>query len=595
PRFVETFGYTLEDMPDEGAWLRGVFAGGNSGVADSTDRGLQPSEIPTVGFAEDRMVAIRCRDGTDKVARVRSVAVGDGKNLLCFEDVTEQLKVEEERGRLATVIEQASELVIITDLHARIRYVNRAFEMTTGYTRAELLDRGLTVFENGRYGNDAQGAILRALEKGEVWRGHLVGKTKDEDNYDVEATFSPVRSSSGEVVSFASVQRNVTNEMHLEKQLRQSQKMEAIGTLAGGIAHDFNNILGAIMGYTEMSLDMVPKGSLAQLNLDQVLKAANRAKDLVRQILLFSRRGEQERQQLLVMSTIKEALKLLRASLPATVEIRRIVTAHPDIQILGDPTQIHQVMLNLCTNAAHAMREKGGTLDVEVAEEELAAADLASEPGLRPGSYVRLTVRDTGHGIERQLLDRIFEPFFTTKGPFEGTGMGLAVVHGIVKRHDGFIRVSSEVGKGTGFDLYFPKFANAEALRASDAPEIPRGHGRILFVDDEAALTRLAREMLESLGYEVTVENGAIEALETFEGRANAFDLVITDYTMPRMTGLELAGAILAIRPEIPVILCSGYSDMISEEKIREAGIREFIMKPVGLREMADAVRRVLH
>ncbi len=385
PRFVETFGYTLEDMPDEGAWLRGVLAGGNSGVADSGDRGLQASETPTVGFAEDRMVSIGCKDGTDKVARVRSVAVGDGKNLLCFEDVTEQLKVEEERGRLATVIDQASELVIITDLHARIRYVNRAFETTTGYTRAELLDRGMTVFENGRYGTDAQGAILRALEKGEVWRGHLVGKTKDEDNYDVEATFSPVRSSSGEVVSFASVQRDVTNEMHLEKQLRQSQKMEAIGTLAGGIAHDFNNILGAIMGYTEMSLDMVPKGSLAQLNLDQVLKAANRAKDLVRQILLFSRRGEQERQPLLVMSTIKEALKLLRASLPATVEIRRIVTAHPDIQILGDPTQIHQVMLNLCTNAAHAMREKGGTLDIEVAEEELGAADLASEPEFEAG------------------------------------------------------------------------------------------------------------------------------------------------------------------------------------------------------------------
>jgi two-component system cell cycle sensor histidine kinase/response regulator CckA len=349
------------------------------------------------------------------------------------------------------------------------------------------------------------------------------------------------------------------------------------------------------MGYTEMSLDMVPKGSLAQLNLDQVLKAANRAKDLVRQILLFSRRGEQERQPLLIMSTIKEALKLLRASLPATVEIRRIVTAHPDIQILGDPTQIHQVMLNLCTNAAHAMREKGGTLDVEVAEEVLSAADLASEPELRPGSYVRLTVRDTGHGIERQVLDRIFEPFFTTKEPFEGTGMGLAVVHGIVKGHEGFIRVSSEVGKGTGFDLYFPKFANARAPRDSDALEIPRGRGRILFVDDEAALTRLAREMLESLGYEVTVENGAFEALETFEGRPNAFDLIITDYTMPRMTGLELAGAILAIRPEIPVILCSGYSDMISEEKIREAGIREFIMKPVGLREMADALRRLLH
>lgn len=594
PCFAETFGYRLEDMLGEGSQLQGLFAVGGIGVSDSADRESESAEVPGAGIAEDRVVTIRCKDGTDKIARVRSVTVGNGKHLLCIEDVTDRLKVEEERGLLATVIEQASELVIITDPETRIRYVNRAFETTTGHKRAELLEMGLTVFESGRYGDHAQQDILQALEKSRVWRGHLVGKTKGGERYDVEATFSPIRSASGAVVSFASVQRNVTNEMHLEKQLRQSQKMEAIGTLAGGIAHDFNNILGAIMGYTEMSLDMVPKGSLTQLNLEQILKATNRATDLVRQILLFSRMGEQERQPVTILSSIKEALNLLRASLPATIEIRRIVTAHPDTQLLGDPTQIHQVMLNLCTNAAHAMREKGGTLEVELAEAELSHEDLASEPDLNPGTYVRLSVRDTGHGIEREMLDRIFEPFFSTKGPFEGTGMGLAVVHGIVKRHDGFIRVSSEVGQGTTFDVYFPKLAVAEAPSDTNAMEIPRGHGRILFVDDEVALTRVAREMLESLGYQVTVENGAIQALETFKGRSSAFDLVITDYTMPKMTGLELAEAILAIRPEIPVILCSGYSEMISEGKLEQTGIREFIMKPVRLREIADVVRRVI-
>lgn len=594
PCFAETFGYRLEDMLGEGSQLQGLFAVGGIGVSDSADRESESAEVPGAGIAEDRVVTIRCKDGTDKIARVRSVTVGNGKHLLCIEDVTDRLKVEEERGLLATVIEQASELVIITDPETRIRYVNRAFETTTGHKRAELLEMGLTVFESGRYGDHAQQDILQALEKSRVWRGHLVGKTKGGERYDVEATFSPIRSASGAVVSFASVQRNVTNEMHLEKQLRQSQKMEAIGTLAGGIAHDFNNILGAIMGYTEMSLDMVPKGSLTQLNLEQILKATNRATDLVRQILLFSRMGEQERQPVTILSSIKEALNLLRASLPATIEIRRIVTAHPDTQLLGDPTQIHQVMLNLCTNAAHAMREKGGTLEVELAEAELSHEDLASEPDLNPGTYVRLSVRDTGHGIEREMLDRIFEPFFSTKGPFEGTGMGLAVVHGIVKRHDGFIRVSSEVGQGTTFDVYFPKLAVAEAPSDTNAMEIPRGHGRILFVDDEVALTRVAREMLESLGYQVTVENGAIQALETFKGRSSAFDLVITDYTMPKMTGLELAEAILAIRPEIPVILCSGYSEMISEGKLEQTGVREFIMKPVRLREIADVVRRVI-
>ncbi len=594
PCFAETFGYRLEDMLGEAGRLLGLSSFRSLGISDTPDGKSELAEVRDAGIAEDRVMTIRCRDGTDKIARVRSVTVGNGKHLLCIEDVTDRLKVEEERGLLATVIEQASELVIITDPESRIRYVNKAFESTTGHKRAELLELGLTVFETGGYGDRAREDILRALEKGKVWRGHLVGKTKEGERYDVEATFSPIRSASGSVVSFASVQRNVTNEMHLEKQLRQSQKMEAIGTLAGGIAHDFNNILGAIMGYTEMSLDMVPKGSLAQLNLEQVLKATNRARDLVRQILLFSRMGEQERQPVTILSSIKEALNLLRASLPATIEIRRIVTAHPDTQLLGDPTQIHQVMLNLCTNAAHAMREKGGTLEIELAEEELSDEDLVSEPDLNPGTYVRLSVRDTGHGIERELLDRIFEPFFSTKGPFEGTGMGLAVVHGIVKRHDGFIRVSSEVGCGTTFDLYFPKLAVSEAPRDSNALDVPRGHGRILFVDDEVALTRVAREMLESLGYEVTVENGAMEALETFKGRANVFDLVITDYTMPKMTGLELTRGIHAIRPEIPVILCSGYSEVISEGKLKETGIHEFIMKPIRLREMADVVRRVI-
>lgn len=594
PCFAETFGYRLEDMLGEGGPLEGLSAFGSLDMPDPLDRKSGSAQIPDAGIAEDRVVTIRCKDGTDKTARVRSVTVGNGKHLLCIEDVTDRLKVEEERGLLATVVEQASELVVITDPETRIRYVNRAFESTTGHKRAELLESGLTVFETGGYGDRAREDILRVLEKGKVWRGHLVGKTKEGKRYDVEATFSPIRSASGAVLSFASVQRNVTNEMHLEKQLRQSQKMEAIGTLAGGIAHDFNNILGAIMGYTEMSLDMVPKGSLTQLNLEQVLKATNRARDLVKQILLFSRMGEQERQPVIILSCIKEALNLLRASLPATIEIRRIVTAHPDTQLLGDPTQIHQVMLNLCTNAAHAMREKGGTLEIELAEEELSDEDLVTEPDLNPGTYVRLSVRDTGHGIERELLDRVFEPFFSTKGPFEGTGMGLAVVHGIVKRHDGFIRVSSEVGRGTTFDLYFPKLAVAEASGDSNAKDVPRGHGRILFVDDEVALTRVAREMLESLGYEVTVENGALEALQTFKDRASIFDLVITDYTMPKMTGLELARGIHAIRPEIPVILCSGYSEVIPEGKLEETGIHEFIMKPVRLREMADVVRRVI-
>ncbi len=595
PRFVEVFGYTLSDIPTEERWFEKAFA--DRQYRESLWKEWQKFLLDhsETGVAEDHTVRVRCRDGRYKMTRVRSVTVEKGRFLFCFEDVTDQLKAEEERARLAIVIEQASELVILTDLEGCIQYVNLAFEKTTGYTRGDVIGTLLPEFGKNDDGVPLEPGLLETLKRGDAWRGHLAGKTKQGGNYEVEATFSPIRGISGEIVGLVSVQRDVTNEILLEKQLRQSQKMEAIGTLAGGIAHDFNNILAAIMGYTEMSLNMIPKGSLAQLNLDQVLKAANRAKDLVRQILLFSRRGEQERQPLIMASSVKEALKLLRASLPATVEIRKTIGIGPDCLIMGDPTQIHQVMLNLCTNAAHAMKDNGGVLEVELAEDVLDVADLPPEPDLKPGPYLRLTVRDTGHGMEKEVLERIFEPFFTTKDPFEGTGMGLAVVHGIVKRHEGFIRVFSEKGEGTVFHVFFPKVASAEAPGDMESRVVTKGHGRILFVDDEEALTRLAQEMLESLGYKVTVVRDGVEALGRFEARPDEFDLVITDYTMPKMTGLEFAGEVLRIRPDIPVILCSGYSQAVSEEKIKEMGVREFVLKPIRVHEIAEIIARLLN
>jgi len=381
----------------------------------------------------------------------------------------------------------------------------------------------------------------------------------------------------------------------IEAQLRQAQKMEAMGTLAGGIAHDFNNILGAIMGYSEIALlDIRGGNSLSPESLDPILKAARRAKDLVTQILAFSRQSEQELKPTWIGSVIKEALKLLRASLPATIEIV------PDIRskgaIMADPTQIHQVLMNLCTNASHAMWEKGGVLEVKLVDVEIDESSLAMDPDLRQGAYLKLTVSDTGKGIAPEIMERIFEPFFTTKKQGEGTGLGLAVVHGIVKAHEGVIDVRSEPGAGTVFSILFPRI-ETDSETASSAPKpLAVGNERILFVDDEPALALAGKQILERLGYRVVIMTSSNEALEAFRSQSPeaGFDLVITDMTMPHMTGLELATELNRLRPGVPIIMCTGYSQKLAVEHTRNHGLRGVLMKPLAAADLADAVRRAL-
>ncbi|MDP3029139.1 MAG: GAF domain-containing protein, partial [Deltaproteobacteria bacterium] len=394
-------------------------------------------------------------------------------------------------------------------------------------------------------------------------------------------TFSAYVSSALENVRLFKETERAYEELRMtQRQLVQIQKMEAIGTLAGGIAHDFNNILTAIIGYTELAREAAPEGSRVQAHLQEVFRAGMRAKDLVQQILIFSRQSKQEQKPLQTDSIVKEGLKLLRASIPTTIEIR------PNIErecgtVLGDPTQIYQVLVNLCTNAAHAMGEKGGVLEVSLMNVDLDADAVAQHPGLKPGLYVRLTVNDTGHGMDRAVMEQIFHPFFTTKGPGEGTGMGLAVVHGIVKSHGGAITVDSEPGRGATFHVYFPRIERGRAPEAEAAASVPTGSERILFVDDEKALVDMIKQMIESLGYKVAGRTSSIEALEAFRAQPDKFDLVITDQTMPNMTGKMLAKELLRIRPDIPIILCTGYSELITEEKAKAMGIRELVMKPV--------------
>ncbi len=380
----------------------------------------------------------------------------------------------------------------------------------------------------------------------------------------------------------------------LQQQLNQAQKMESIGTLAGGIAHDFNNILAAILGYADLAKDDAPPDSHFARDIEHILTAGLRAKDLVKQILAFSRQGSADRILIKIQPLIKEALKMLRASIPSTIEIKEDI--HPQCEtIVADPTQIHQIMMNLCTNAFHAMEQSGGVLQVRLAMAHIADGDDSAARQLAAGDYVELTVADTGTGIGPDIIDRIFDPYFTTKEFGKGTGMGLSITHGIVKSYGGAITVESTLGQGTAFHVYLPvAVVGQEPEETEETAAMPSGRERILYIDDEDFLAELGASMLERLGYRVTVRQSSFEALELFMNDPEQFDLVITDQTMPGMTGFDLARRMMQIRPDLPVILCTGFSNLIDEESAKAVGIKGFALKPLTKKDLALLIRQVL-
>ncbi len=392
----------------------------------------------------------------------------------------------------------------------------------------------------------------------------------------------------------AEIERKRTEEYQrkLRGDLQQAQKMEAIGSLAGGIAHDFNNILSAILGYAELTELMLPRDSEVAEFIKQILKASSRAKDLVQQILAFSRQSQYEKMPCNISAEVKEALKLLRASLPATIEIHHDIKSNPGV-VMADRTKIHQVIMNLCTNAFHAMEAAGGRLDVILDSVENGAEEA---PGhhLDPGRYLKLTVRDTGSGMDADTISRIFDPYFTTRKLGEGTGMGLATVHGIVKDHGGAILVNSAPGDGAVFRIFFPVVEGEDESDVSTFKSLPRGAERILFVDDEKPLIDIGKKILTHLGYKVEVRSSPHDALAAFRANPQNFDLVITDMIMPEMTGDNLAKRMNAIRSDIPVLLCTGFSNNVRPEVVGNTGIRELLMKPLTTRNLAEAIQRVL-
>ena len=375
-------------------------------------------------------------------------------------------------------------------------------------------------------------------------------------------------------------------------QLQQSQKMEAIGTLAGGIAHDFNNILSAVLGFTELSLSEISAGTILHHNLHQVLQAALRAKDLVRQILTFSRQSKTDPRPIQFGPIIEEALNLLRATLPANINIRHDLRS--ETYVMADATQLHQVIINLCANAGHALQANGGLMEVILRDRDDCGREVDKPERGSPSLYVELTVKDTGMGMTAEIIKRICDPFFTTKEIGQGTGMGLAVVNSIVKSCRGSLSVSSEPGKGSIFRILLPAIPQTEIPRAIHAAKLATGHEHILFVDDEPFQTELAVQILGRLGYRITATTDCSQALAYLAENPGQFDLVITDMNMPKMSGKALASEIVKIQPDIPIILCSGYSDPVTKPKTGEFGIKEYLMKPIAMHDMADTIRRVL-
>ena len=410
-----------------------------------------------------------------------------------------------------------------------------------------------------------------------------------------QVTTAPILNENRELISMIHVARDITDLDDLERQLRQAQKMESIGTLAGGIAHDFNNILSPILGYVEIALETTPPENPLWADLQKVLLAANRARELVKQILAFSRQSESKIEPLKIQFVLKEALKLLRSSIPSNIEIKENIDPNCSA-IMADPTNIHQVLMNLCTNAYQAMLETGGAIRVSLAGVEIGSNDLINKIELIPGPYVLLEVSDSGPGIPREIIDKIFDPYFTTKGKEKGTGLGLAVVHGIVKTYKGAITVYSEPGKGSVFRIYFPSIVEDSALVKSvnNVTPLPRGKERILVIDDEEMIASMFEKMLRGLGYKISVFTNCEDALMAFKTQPDNYDLIITDMTMPKITGDRLAEEILSVRPGMPIILCTGFSYLVSKEKAHELGIRKYLTKPVLKKDLAIAVREVL-
>ena len=597
-------------------------------IKEIVDRGqpVRDEEVPMVGGRELLRDFIPLRINGKSYGR-----------LWYHTDITERKKAQEalrqSEQSLRALAENVPDQIVRFDRNLRLLYANPAALRRIGLPEEMLMGRTAS-----EYGAAPTAAVRwdqvarEVLESGEPQRYEHASRWEGETRI-LDAQIVPERNTDGTVQAVIGIARDITERKRAEEALQKAnteleqrvqertfelseayetlqrevdehkktaehliraQKLEALGTLAGGIAHDFNNILAGIIGFTEMVLEDINPDGPEYKRLGLALKGANRGRELVRQILTFSRQTAPDRKPLALGQVVEEGLKLLRPTLPSTIEIVSKSVTNDDI-VLADPVQMHQILMNLCTNAAHAMRDKGGRLDISISKAGFAGGNPAPFPEMTPGEYVMLEVRDTGCGIEPEVLERIFDPFFTTKQQGEGTGLGLSVAHGIIKSHGGYVTVESKPGKGTVFQIYLPTVKGQKLSKDEAALAETGGKECILIVDDEDILIELNKQRLSKLGYDVVATTSSTEALEYFRKEPDRFDLVITDHTMPNLTGMDLAAELLKIRATIPIILCTGHSETVSPEQAKESGIRAFLMKPLAKQELATAIRRVLN
>ena len=548
-------------------------------------------------------VALRADGITNSEGRVIAL-IGHHADITENKRAVSQLAQSE--AKYKDFIENAPIGMLITNMAGHVVYANKKLEEITGYDRRDWIN---TPFIPFLYPEDLPLMFQQ--------REHAIKHKKNVRPYELrvihasgeirwlrtipQLIFQEAPNTPGEIIGFQNFLEDITptkmaleEKARLEKQLVQSQKMQAIGTMAGGIAHDFNNILYPIMGYAELLKDDLTPGTLPYRNVVEIEKSAHRAKDLVQQILSFSRPTEQEVVPVAIQAVLEDVLRMVRAAFPSTIQIHKKIGRQCRM-ILADPTQVHQVLLNLCTNAYHAMLENGGVLHVCLREEEIGHDTNTATWPLEPGSYARLTIQDTGGGIPRDIIDRIFEPYFTTKVAGEGTGLGLATVLAIMEKLNGHIVADSELGKGSVFDVYFPILPMALSMpEETDSAPVPKGKESIMVVDDEESILNMLAQMLHRLGYKVTCFLNSQRALHAFSEKPEAFDLVITDLTMPKLTGVGLAKKMFEINPSLPIILCTGYTEMITASEVEKLGIKALLCKPAIYGDLGTAIRNAL-
>lgn len=597
--FTKLTGYTREDAIGKTSLELNVWN-------DPEDRDSLVQLLMADGKAENLEARFKRKNGQVGFGLMSAslITINQEKIILSItRDITDRRQageiLRETEMKYRELAESLPQVIFEVDLKGDLTYINRNAYALFGYSPEEV-EKGFNILQvivpEDR--DRVAGDIIRNIEGHKLGRQEYTAVRKDGTRFPVGVhanSFQRGQNTTGVrgiLIDLTESKRAEKEKKKLELQLQQAQKMEAIGALAGGIAHDFNNILSAIIGYTELAmLNENSKHCTGELN--EALKAANRAKDLVKQILAFSRQTDEDLKPVMVGMVANEAEKFLRATIPTTIEIKTRIKENSGA-VLANSVELHQIIMNLCTNAAHAIGDQTGILEIEVHDVEIDLAQKNDFIDLEIGPYVRISVKDTGHGIDPEVRKRIFDPYFTTKEKGVGTGLGLAVVHGIVKKYGGAINVESKLGEGTNFHIHFPRVSITSPIKAEQPKKIIGGSERILFVDDEKMLVEIGQLALQRLGYNVVSRTSPIEALELFKAKPDHFDLMITDQTMPGMTGSALAKEIMRIRPELPIIICTGYSQTIDPNRAADMGIKGFVMKPIIINDLAAAVRRAL-